>query len=108
MKTLTLSFDQREEVGVKLTGLSMKIVRGTRLSHHLCRAYELDGHYYIDLYFNSFLNERTMSIKKEVLVTFLIELYGKILFNKIKIVGNYELSGEQLMIEILKNNKYDF
>lgn len=103
-KLPTLRIEPRwKDTKLSLKGLSFKAVRHTRFGYHLCRAFDEDGHYFIDS--SSMIDSRTSYISKGKLISILKELHECIPFGKIKIIGHYELTGEQLMEEILKPNK---
>lgn len=100
-KLPTLTIEPRwKDTIVFLRGLSLKAVKNTRFGHDLCRAYDEDGHYYIDS--SRMTDGKTSAISKDRLIPILKELHECIPFGKIKIIGHYELTGEQLMEEILK------
>lgn len=100
-KLPTLTIEPRwKDTKLFLKGLSLKAVKGTQFGHDLCRAYDEDGHYFIDS--SRWTDGRTSFISKEHLIRCLKELYRCIPFGKIKIIGHYELTGEQLLDETLK------
>lgn len=104
IKLPALTIEPRwKDVIFSMKGLSLKAVRNTNhFGHALCRL-EGSGQFYINIEFKT--NPRTARITKEALISYLKELYGALSFGKIKIIGHYELTGEQLMEEILKPNK---
>jgi len=85
----------------KLKGLSIKAVKGTNFGHDLCRD-EGDGKYYISLEYGK-MDGRTAKIESGKLIEYLKELHECIQFTTIKQIGHYELTGDQLMDEVLKN-----
>jgi hypothetical protein len=97
-KTLTLDFRYRYGVALSLKGLSFKKINGfSDLQSHLF--INDSNKYTIDYDLN--VDQRTASIKREFLIKCLCDLYKDIPYSKIKTIGNYELSGDEL-INIIK------
>ncbi len=92
-KTLTIRIGGFGHVGLRLKGLSFKALENTDIGHELIRGdsgdYELLG-------FSSKINPKTANIELNYLLGLLKELHDCIPFDKVKIVGHYEVTGEQL------------
>lgn len=90
-KTLTIE-PHLHSTYFRLAGLSIKKAGEGDMGHSLCRD---ESGYYIS---NDFLtNPRTAAISVSKLVPLLKELHENIQFDKIKIKGHYEKTGEELM-----------
>lgn len=99
VKTLKIECN-RNAVIFWLKGLSYKAVH----SQHKLRAYlvksDIVGAFEIYVGYKQF--NTSAQIKKELLIVYLKELYVAVPFDKINLVGHYELTAEELMEEIKK------
>ncbi len=96
MKTLVI-IPRHFDTIFRMKGLSIKAAG--KAGKPLCRD---ESGYYIDNGFN--LNPHTCLIELDYLIKFLKELYTYLPFDKIKIKGNYQISGKELMKRITNNN----
>lgn len=96
-KTLTLHFDgPRHEVGIRLAGFSFKEIT---FDHNFIRS---DSGYYA-LEVPSFKIEgRTAMVKYDYLIENLANVYDDLPFDKVKVVGRYPKTGEEIYNDILK------
>lgn len=93
-KTLTIIFKYKNPV-IKLSGLSFKAIKGTKLEQSLIRNDLRE--YEIDTYYSFSIDGNTAKIKKDVLISYLKELNEKIPFTRIETAGHYELTGGEIM-----------
>ncbi len=96
MKTLTL-IPHLYDMEVRLKGLSLKKIKQCNSLRSVLCIYDYKYGFFI---WNSPSDKRG-SLDKTDLIRYIKELHSAIPFDKIKMEG-YELTGEQLMIEILK------
>lgn len=100
MKTLTIDFTIRFEVGLKLTGLSMKAVGGNISPLDIIRP---DVNTYALTVPRWHINGETAQPELSSVVESLTEIHRRIPFQKVKIVGSYSAAtGEEIMEMILK------
>ncbi len=99
MKTLTIE-DRSMDTSIKIKGLSLKAVKHCfSLSDVLFRGDSGEGY----IMFQSTGNK----VGIERMIKCLAELYKTIPFDKIKIVGTYELTGEELFEKIKAKISHD-
>ena len=95
MKTLIINF-HIDPPELKLSGLSFKALKGTDAGRLLfrddCQCYALE--------YNHHLNRNTARIESSFLIARLKEIHSRIPFDKIKIEGYYELTGDELIKKI--------
>lgn len=99
MATLTLDFSIRKEVGVSLKGFSLRkiefnnnfIVTDDKKYALWVADYDIDG--------------MTAMVNSEYLITNLLDVYEVIEFDKVKVKGQYPMSGEEIMAAVLERIK---
>jgi len=89
------------QTGIKLSGLSIKIMKGTDTEVDLCRDDVFIGRYFFD---NRFKIGKHASIMEDVLIKYLRDIKSRIPFGRIIFDGYYPLSGKELM-DILNEKK---
>lgn len=92
MKSLIIDFSLQDPE-IRLKGLNLRKIKGSNIWQSIYREQD-DGKFYIDA--RSKIDNKTAKIKKSELIPILKELKQIIPFDKVKIVKNYELSGEQI------------
>ena len=102
MAKLTLTITPLEDhTELRVAGLSIsKMPMFSDIRHDLCR-FEWCG-YYVDN--DRRTNEMTAKIEKRYLIRILKEMRKAIPFTSIKIKGHYELTGEELFNEVIKES----
>lgn len=103
-KILTIDFKYRSPE-IKLTGLSFKKISDTNIERNIIRSDT--GNYIIETNYGGQLNRKTAAIELNYLIDGLTEIYECIPFDKIKTLGHYEATGEQIMELILQKINHD-
>jgi hypothetical protein len=103
MKTLTIDVDYSSPL-LRLKGLSFKALSGTSIESDVIIGdsgyYEIQTDYALNA-----LNRNTAKIAAPFLIDALAEICERIPFDKIKILGHYELTADQLMDAVIKKVK---
>jgi hypothetical protein len=92
-KTLTLNFEMMHDVQLSLSGLSFKAIKGTDANSYIIR--DDAGKYTI--YAPHYIDGRTSKIEVGFLVKILKDVNERVQFDRIKIVGYYQYTGEEIM-----------
>lgn len=99
MPQLTIDFRYGKDPSLKLAGLSFKALGGSIIEHYIYR--NDDGLYTLDSRFK--INGRTARVEEEYLIKSLAEIREYIPFDSIKVLGVYQLTGEEILKRVIEH-----